>query len=71
MEFEKKHDDMIRRIYAEVVGDEYHENGIIKRVENNEKQIRKHSNNFYIMYSVISICILIFTFYDKLKVLFS
>lgn len=71
MQFEKKHETMLLRIYAEIVGDEYQENGIIKRVEKNEKKIRRHSNCFYIMYGIISGFILIFTFFNKLKLLFS
>ena len=71
MQFEKKHEDMLLRIYASIVGDEYNEDGLIKRVCKIEKKQRIHANNFYIMYGILSLCILLITFYEKLKLLFS
>ena len=66
MEFQKKHEQMLERIYNEVVGDEFTE-GIIPQVKKNTEKIKQHDIYFRVVIVVFIVLSFLFAFSESLK----
>jgi hypothetical protein len=66
MEFQKKHEQMLERIYNEVVGDEFTE-GIIPQVKKNTEKIKQHDFYFRVVIAVFLVLSFLFVFFENIK----
>ena len=69
MEFERKHEQMLERIYNEIVGDEYTE-GLIPQVKKNTDKIKLHDLYFKIIIGIFTILSFVFVFISNIKNIF-
>ena len=71
MQFQEKHERLLKDIHTALVGDELHPNGLIPKVEKIEKKVDKHDLYFRIGLGLFSASGLILIFWTNIKTIFS